>query len=201
MDVYPYYPEFLNHQPEYLEPDSNGNINPYRAYLKELRGEYSVPVVVAEYGVPSSRGSAHTAVSGFDQGGITEEEQGEAIVSMMRSIAGEKYAGSLIFSWQDEWFKQTWNTVKYSPENADARTPNVQSAEQSYGLLAMEAGEETLCLIDGKRRRLAGRRSRSAGQCRRRISAMGRGVFIFEGGNAACFRGGYDSCSDLYNAV
>ena len=149
VDVYPYYPEFLNHQPEYLEPDSNGNINPYRAYLKELRGEYSVPVVVAEYGVPSSRGSAHTAVSGFDQGGITEEEQGEAIVSMMRSIAGEKYAGSLIFSWQDEWFKQTWNTVKYSPENADARTPNVQSAEQSYGLLAMEAGEETLCLIDG----------------------------------------------------
>lgn len=149
VDVYPYYPEFINYQPEYLEPDSDGNIDPYRAYLRELRGEYSVPVIIAEYGVPSSRGSAHTSVSGFDQGGITEEEQGEAIVSMMESIAGEKYAGSLIFSWQDEWFKQTWNTVRYFPDDADTRTPNVQSAEQSYGLLAMEAGEETICLIDG----------------------------------------------------
>jgi hypothetical protein len=149
VDVYPYYPEFMNHQPEYLEPGETGEANPYRAYLAELRTQYSVPVLVAEFGVPSSRGMAHKSVMGFHQGGLTEEEQGEAIVRMMEAIAQEGYAGSLIFSWQDEWFKQTWNTVRYAPDDAAARTPNVQSAEQGYGLLAMEPGEETLCLVDG----------------------------------------------------
>lgn len=100
VDVYPYYPEFMNHQPEYLEPGETGEANPYRAYLAELRTQYSVPVLVAEFGVPSSRGMAHKSVMGFHQGGLTEEEQGEAIVRMMEAIAQEGYAGSLIFSWR-----------------------------------------------------------------------------------------------------
>lgn len=149
IDVYPYYPEFMNYQPEYLETDENGDIDPYRAYLADLRTQYSVPVLIAEFGVPASRGTAHKSAVGMHQGGITEEQQGEAIVSMMRSIAAEEYAGFLIFSWQDEWFKQTWNTFRYAPEDAAVRTPNVQSAEQGYGLLAMEPGERSVCLIDG----------------------------------------------------
>lgn len=149
VDIYPYYPEFMNHQPEYLLADENGNINPYQAYLADLRSQYSVPVIVAEFGAPTSRGTAHESVMGIDQGGLTEEEQGEAIVQMMQDIAQQGYAGTLIFSWQDEWFKQTWNTFKYAPDNAAVRTPNVQSAEQGYGLLAMEPGEDTACLVDG----------------------------------------------------
>lgn len=149
VDAYPYYPEFMNYQPEYLEPDETGDINPYRAYLKDLRAQYDVPVIIAEFGAPTSRGTAHKSAMGIHQGGLTEEQQGEAIVNMMNSIAGEGYAGSLIFSWQDEWFKQTWNTYRHSPDDAAVRTPNVQSAEQSYGLLAMEPGQSTVCLVDG----------------------------------------------------
>lgn len=149
VDVYPYYPEFMNYQPEYLQKDSSGTVNPYQAYLADLRTQYSVPVIVAEFGIPTSRGVAHRSAVGLNQGGITEEQQGQAVVSMMQDIAEEKYAGALIFSWQDEWFKQTWNTTKYAPDDASARTPNVQSAEQSYGILAMEPGEESICYIDG----------------------------------------------------
>ncbi len=149
VDVYPYYPEFMNYQPEYLEADEAGDVNPYKAYLKDLRTQYSVPVIIAEFGVPTSRGRAHQSVMGYHQGGLTEQQQGEAIVSMMEAIAGEGCAGSLIFSWQDEWFKQTWNTYRYSPDDAAVRTPNVQSAEQSYGLLAMEPGQTAVCLVDG----------------------------------------------------
>lgn len=149
VDVYPYYPEFMNYQPEYLQADETGDVNPYKAYLADLRTQYSVPVIVAEFGSPTSRGSAHQSVMGIHQGGLTEQQQGEAIVKMMESIAAEGYAGSLIFSWQDEWFKQTWNTYRYSPDNAAVRTPNVQSAEQSYGLLAMEPGQTDICFIDG----------------------------------------------------
>lgn len=150
VDVYPYYPEFMNHQPEYLQPDETGTLNTYRAYLADLRTQYSVPVLVAEFGAPTSRGKAHESAMGIAQGGLTEEEQGKAIVRMMEDIACEGYAGSMIFSWQDEWFKQTWNTFQYAPDDAAVRTPNVQSAEQSYGLLAMEAGEHTVCLVDGQ---------------------------------------------------
>lgn len=150
VDVYPYYPEFMNYQPEYLQEDSTGNVNPYQAYLADLRTQYSVPVLIAEFGVPTSRGVAHQSAVGLNQGGLTEEQQGEAIVGMMQDVAEEKYAGSLIFSWQDEWFKQTWNTFKYSPDDASVRTPNVQSAEQGYGILAMEPGNESICLIDGR---------------------------------------------------
>ena len=136
VDAYPYYPEFLNYQPEYVNyTDEDGNKNPYRAYLNDLKKHYSVPLLIAEFGVPTSRGVAHESVMKYNQGGISEKQQGEYVSNMMLDIARSGCAGGMIFSWQDEWFKQTWNTVKYSPENPKNRTPNVMSAEQSYGIL------------------------------------------------------------------
>lgn len=148
FDAYPYYPEFLNHQPEYTEyTDESGRKNPYRAYLNDLRSHYSVPLLIAEFGVPSSRGKAHSSVMGYDQGGINEQQQGEYISSMLNDIARADCCGATVFSWQDEWFKQTWNTVKYTPESPKDRTPNVMSAEQGFGLMGYEPSAKTV--IDG----------------------------------------------------
>lgn len=152
VDVYPYYPEFINYQPEYVEfIDFKEQSNPYRAYLRDLKKQYSVPVLIAEFGVPSSRGVAHESAMGYDQGGLTEQQQGEYTAAMAQDIARESFAGSMVFQWQDEWFKQTWNTVSYAPEDADKRTPNVQSAEQDYGIVSYAPGQkESVSYPDGE---------------------------------------------------
>lgn len=151
INLYPYYPEFINYQPEYVDfIDFSGQSNPFRAYLRDLKKQYSVPVVAARFGVPSSRGIAHESAMGYNQGGLTEQQQGEYTAKMAQDIAREQFAGSMVFEWQDEWFRQTWNTVRYSPEDAEKRTPNVQSAQQDYGILSCEPGEaESISYPDG----------------------------------------------------
>lgn len=150
VDIYPYYPECINYQEEYINyrDELTGKQNNYKAYLKDLKKEYSIPIIVAEFGVPTSRGCASESVLGYNQGNITEEQQGQYVSNMIVDIASSDYAGGLIFSWQDEWFKQTWNTYRYSSATPEKRTPNKMSAEQNYGILAVEAGEKDICYID-----------------------------------------------------
>lgn len=151
--IYPYYPEFMVYQPEYASfVDDSGRANPYRAYLRELRSYHSVPVLVAEFGVPSSRGCTHVnEVTDYNQGYLTETEQGEMIVAMMDDIVAEGYAGGLVFTWQDEWFKRSWNTMDLNLAERRPFWPNYQVSEQFYGLLTFDPGPlETVVLIDGK---------------------------------------------------
>lgn len=150
--IYPYYPEFMMFQPEYASyQDAEGKINPYEAYLRDLRAHHTVPVLVAEFGLPTSRGCTHENIlTGYNQGGMTEEEQGEYVAEMFDSILRADYAGGLVFTWQDEWFKRSWNTMDFDLPERRPFWSNPQVSEQSFGLLAFEPGAtQVMSHVDG----------------------------------------------------
>lgn len=136
--IYPYYPDFLNfeNQGEFVTSSSG---NQYQDYLKRLNDHHTMPVVIAEYGVPTSRGMTHVdETRGFNQGSMNEEDQGHAIVQMTKDIQDAGLNGAMIFSWQDEWFKSVWNTLELVEPTGRVFWHDVQSSETSFGLLAFE---------------------------------------------------------------
>lgn len=137
--VYPYYPDFLNYEKKYLEyTDFRGEKNSYAAYLNELHNAHRLPILIAEFGIPASRGKTHENPFGFNQGFMSETEQGEALKHLYEDILHEGLMGGLVFTWQDEWFKRTWNTMEY--DNPDRRPywSNAQTNEQQFGLLSFD---------------------------------------------------------------
>lgn len=150
--IYPYYPDFMNYDKRYADfKDENGKVNTYRAYLRDLRKEHKVPVLVAEFGVPSSRGKAHENIHmGFNQGFIDEKTQGQMDEFMLKNIFEEGYAGGLVFTWQDEWFKRTWNTMDLDIADRRPYFSNTQTNEQRFGVLAFDPGEKKrVSYVDG----------------------------------------------------
>ncbi len=143
--VYPYYPDFMNN--DYEKED-----NPYRAYLQALKNHHGTqPILIAEFGVPTSRESAHWQRDGWNHGGHTERKQGEINGLLMQSIREAGMCGGILFSWCDEWFKKNWNFQRY--ELPAERKPfwfNFQDPEENYGLLAAYPS------YPGKKVRLAG---------------------------------------------
>lgn len=149
--VYPYYPDSLNYQKDYLSYiDPYGKQNPYRAYLKDLKSAHTVPILVGEFGIPTSRGMGHENIMGYNQGFVDEVNQGTYLLDMMRSIYEENYAGGFIFTWQDEWFKRTWNNEKFDIPDRRPFWSNIQTNEQNFGILAFDPGDtKNICYIDG----------------------------------------------------
>ncbi|MXR40389.1 hypothetical protein GRX01_03330 [Halobaculum sp. WSA2] len=144
--AYPYYPDFLNFSEEYLrEGEGAAGSRSYRAYLEDLRENLRHPLVIGEFGVPASRGTAHEQVDGFDQGHHTETRQGELDAALFADIVESGAAGGIVFAWQDEWFKRTWNTMRYTDPNRRPEWLNDQSPEERFGLLSFDpAGRVTL---------------------------------------------------------
>ncbi|PIC80349.1 hypothetical protein CSV75_00700 [Sporosarcina sp. P18a] len=137
--VYPYYPDFLNYEKKYREfIDFRGQKNNYAGYLKDLHEAHRIPILISEFGIPASRGKAHENPFGWNQGFISEDQQGEILMHLYEDILHENLMGGLVFSWQDEWFKRTWNTAEY--DNPDRRPywSNTQTNEQKFGLLSFD---------------------------------------------------------------
>lgn len=135
--VYPYYPESLNYQyNDYV--DFRGKKNNYAAYLKDLHAAHDMPVLIAEFGIPSSRGKTHNNVNGWNQGHMSETAQGETLVHLYEDILHEDLMGGLIFTWQDEWFKRTWNTMDLDDPDRRPFWSNAQTSEQQFGLLSFD---------------------------------------------------------------
>lgn len=142
--IYPYYPDFLNfeNQSEFLTSEKT---NQYQDYLKRLNDHHSMPVLIAEFGVSTSRGMTHVDESrGFNQGAMTEQEQGQAIVTMTEDIKEAGMSGAILFSWQDEWFKNVWNTLELVDPTRKPYWYDVQSSETSFGLMAFDSEKTKL---------------------------------------------------------
>ncbi|MFC5532618.1 family 2 glycosyl transferase [Cohnella yongneupensis] len=151
--VYPYYPDSFSYQTDYIQfkgPD--GKPDPYLAYLEDIKKVHSMPIVVSEFGIPASRGKAHeNRITGFNQGFIDEATQGDMLMHMMNDIHSANLAGGLVFSWQDEWFKRTWNNNDLDLPDSRPYWSNVQTNEQHFGLLAFDPGQsQSIRYVDGQ---------------------------------------------------
>ncbi len=133
--AYPYYPDFINN-------DFAGEEKPYVAYLKTLKELHKdQPVFIGEFGVPSSRETAHVQNLGWNHGGHTDEKKGEIDALLLEKIHEAGMAGGALFAWFDEWFKKNWVFLPYElPPERNNLWYNLQDPEQNYGLLAAYPG-------------------------------------------------------------
>ena len=138
--VYPYYPDFMNLDPGYARHRDLHGACSYAGYLTDLKAHTrGLPLLIGEYGVPSSRRIAHIQAQGINHGGASEEVQGEQDVRLLEDIAGTGCAGSLLFALFDEWFKVNWLVQRVErPRDRDPIWHNLLDAEENYGLSAFD---------------------------------------------------------------
>lgn len=148
--VYPYYPDFIYLQDSYARhEDPQNSKGPYFNYLEDLkRHNLGMPLVIAEYGLPSSRGNSHYSPFGFHQGGHSEAAQADLSLELTRNITDAGCAGTIYFEWIDEWFKHNWLVMDFEiPEDDRKLWHNMENPEQNFGILALEDKIKT---IDGE---------------------------------------------------
>lgn len=122
-EVYPYYPDFFNLDPQYTKfIDHRGKVNNYAGYLNDLISANENPVIISDFGLASSRGLSHVSVHGYNNGLLTENEQGRLLANMFEDIVIQGGVGGIISNWQDEW--DTWS--------------NAQDSEEQRGILSFD---------------------------------------------------------------
>ncbi len=151
--AYPYYPDFMVLDPGYRRASSPEGPSSYYGYLRELVEHHGdMPVVISEYGVPSSRGMAHKQAQGWDHGGHDERGQADVDARLTRDIHAAGAAGAVLFAAIDEWFKKNWMVIDFEqPLERNRLWLNALDAEQNYGIVAMRAGDRDSAIsIDGR---------------------------------------------------
>ncbi|MFL5593689.1 MAG: tetratricopeptide repeat protein [Gemmatimonadaceae bacterium] len=150
--AYPYYPDFINVDPGYSRASSPEGPSNYFGYLRDLVMHHGdMPVVISEYGVPSSRGIGHFQPQGFNHGGHSEQEQARIDARLTRDIYASGAAGAGLFALIDEWFKKNWIVTDFEhPGDRKRLWLNPLDAEENYGVVAMRAGSRASRItIDG----------------------------------------------------
>ncbi len=154
--AYPYYPDFLLYDPGYNRASSSEGRSNYFGYLRDLKRHHAgIPLLLSEYGVPSSRGLAHLQTQGWHHGGHDEVAMAVIDARLTREIREAGAAGGIVFAWIDEWFKKNWIVIDYEiPLENTRQWHNMMDAEQNYGILGMYAGDGvTTPVLGGEIRR------------------------------------------------
>lgn len=121
------------------------DITIFLAYLRALRRRHAMPVVISEFGVSTGRGMAQRDQNTRrNQGHMSETEQGQALEECWEDIM----TAGCVFTWQDEWFKRTWNTHARRGPAADAlleRLSDQRAVFRPAVLRSRGGGERLLC--------------------------------------------------------
>jgi tetratricopeptide (TPR) repeat protein len=134
--IYPFNPDFIFLDPAYQQAKDKEGVNTYWGYLQALRQHYrNTPIVIGEYGLSTSLETAHITPSGWDHGGLSEEEQAKGLVRFTGNIKDAGYAGGIVFEWMDEWWKHTWIEEDFEkPFDRNALWHNALDPEQYFGV-------------------------------------------------------------------
>lgn len=155
---YKYYPgelEFLEYEyseviPE--EPVFSPSI--HKKHLARLNDFYELPLVISDTGISSSRARSKVdQINGFNRGGFSEKEQGQRIVTILDNIYTTGSAGAILGTWQDDWTRLMSSSLiqDYLDKNNSSYWHDLQSSDESFGLLKFEAGgKEEKIYLDGE---------------------------------------------------
>lgn len=140
--VYPYYPDFILYDSTYSAARSSFGPSNYFGYLRDLERRHAgIPLMISEFGIPTSRGNARLQPQGWNHGGHDEKEAAEIDARLAAEIRESGAAGEVVFSWIDEWFKRNWLSADFEiPHENAPQWHNALSPEQYYGITAMDAG-------------------------------------------------------------
>lgn len=137
--VYTYWPDFLMYDKEYPKVRDDLGSNRYYGYLLDLKKHHrGMPLLVAEYGVPTSWGIAHVHPDGWHNGGFSEKSQAELLERMTRNIKDSGCAGGIVFAWLDEWWKSVAdNYTRPFDQPPERRTfwQNMLNPEENFGIV------------------------------------------------------------------
>lgn len=151
--IYPFYPEFIIYDPTYVNTvDQRGLKNNYLGYLRDLRSRHQgVPLLVSEFGIPSSMGVAHVNTLSYSHGGYSEANQSQAVYTLYQDIVAAGAAGAVVFELLDEWFKSSWmNKPTTQPSDRGRFWYDLHDPEESFGLVSHYPIQGVSRIIDGQ---------------------------------------------------
>ncbi|HEY6866630.1 MAG TPA: hypothetical protein VI792_05190, partial [Candidatus Eisenbacteria bacterium] len=143
-DVFPDQPDFAALDPADARARSAEGRSSTFGYLRDLQRHHAdLPLLVAAYGVPSSRGLTRLGPQGWTRGGLDEAAQAAIDARLTREIRASGCAGGVLFAWMDDWSAR-------DPEVRDLEVPsersrlwhNAMDPAQHFGVLALDAGAE-----------------------------------------------------------
>lgn len=144
-NVSSYYPNYLSYENKEYE-------DTYLSYLEQLTAHHKSPVLVTEFAYSTARSISTVVEDGYGNfGGMTEEEQGNALVKAYNSILKSGSVGGVIATWQDEWDKRSWNSIEKVDTTRSIYWSDAQTTNQGLGLLTFDPGsKESVCYVDGE---------------------------------------------------
>lgn len=146
--------DFMDYDDPYTISAIHGEYDSvYFNYLEKINEHYTIPVVVSNFGIPTSRGMSKINIKdGFNRGNITEDKQGEQLIMLLDYIYTTGSAGAVIYNWQDDWAQSTAFNIldDYLDGSSSTYWFDAQASDESFGIMSFDTGEiERDIYIDG----------------------------------------------------